>query len=95
MLGLISTKSPQVEDREMVLRRIEQAAAYLPIEQLALSPQCGFASDLEGNPLSEDVQWRKLELVRDIAETVWSYPPGLGYRPMGGSRTCGKAVVTG
>lgn len=72
MLGLISTKSPQVEDRDMILRRIEEAATFLPIEQLALSPQCGFASDLGGNPLSEEVQWRKLELVRDIAETVWS-----------------------
>lgn len=72
VLGLISTKSPQIEDRDMILRRIEEAAAFLPIEQLALSPQCGFASTIEGNPLPVETQWRKLELVRDIAEMVWS-----------------------
>ena len=71
VLGLVSTKSDVVEDRDVILRRIEEASKYLPIEQLAVSPQCGFASGLSGNPLSEEVQWQKLELVRDVAEIVW------------------------
>lgn len=71
VLGLVSTKTDVVEDRDVILRRIEEAAKFLPIEQLAISPQCGFASGLAGNPLSEDVQWQKLELVRDVAEIVW------------------------
>jgi 5-methyltetrahydropteroyltriglutamate--homocysteine methyltransferase len=71
VLGLVSTKSAVVEDREFLLRRIEEASKFLPIEQLAISPQCGFASGLNGNPLSEDAQWEKLELIRDVAETVW------------------------
>lgn len=71
VLGLVSTKSDVVEDRDVILRRIEEASQYLPIEQLAISPQCGFASGIAGNPLAEDVQWQKLELVRDIAEIVW------------------------
>jgi 5-methyltetrahydropteroyltriglutamate--homocysteine methyltransferase len=53
------------------MRQIDKAAKYVPLEQLALSPQCGFASSGRGNPLSEEQQWRKLELVATIAETVW------------------------
>jgi 5-methyltetrahydropteroyltriglutamate--homocysteine methyltransferase len=71
VLGLVSTKLPQLESRDDLRRRIEAAAAYVPMERLALSPQCGFASDFRGNPISEDDQWRKLELVASVAEQVW------------------------
>ena len=53
------------------LRRIDEASRFLPLDQLAISPQCGFASDIVGNPLSEDDQWRKLELVELVARDVW------------------------
>lgn len=71
VLGLVSTKTPEIEDRDVLLRRIEQASKFISVDQLAISPQCGFASGLAGNPLSEEAQWRKLELVRDVAEIVW------------------------
>jgi 5-methyltetrahydropteroyltriglutamate--homocysteine methyltransferase len=72
VLGLISTKRAELERKDEVLRRIEQAAKFLPLEQLALSPQCGFASTMEGNLLTEDQQWAKLQLVADVAREVWS-----------------------
>jgi 5-methyltetrahydropteroyltriglutamate--homocysteine methyltransferase len=71
VLGLVSSKLPELEPREWLLRRIEEASRYLPLDQLALSPQCGFASTLEGNLLTEDEQWRKLQLVVDTAREVW------------------------
>ncbi|HXM58346.1 MAG TPA: hypothetical protein VOB72_23295 [Candidatus Dormibacteraeota bacterium] len=71
VLGLVTTKRPELESRDELLRRIEQASRYLPVERLALSPQCGFASNFRGNPLSEDDQWRKLELVASVAREVW------------------------
>lgn len=71
VLGLISTKTGDLEDRDALLSRIDEASRFLPVDQMALSPQCGFASGLAGNPLSEDEQWRKLELVRDVAAEVW------------------------
>jgi 5-methyltetrahydropteroyltriglutamate--homocysteine methyltransferase len=71
VLGLLSSKTGVLEDREHILRRIEEATQFVPIEQLALSPQCGFASTAEGNPLTEDEQWRKLELVGSVAAEVW------------------------
>jgi 5-methyltetrahydropteroyltriglutamate--homocysteine methyltransferase len=71
VLGLVTTKEPALEDRDDLLRRIEEAAGYVPIERLALSPQCGFASVAAGNLLSEDDQWRKLELVVETAAAVW------------------------
>jgi len=71
VLGLVTTKSGQPEDRDVLLRRIEEASKYLSIDQLAISPQCGFASDIGGNPLTEDEQWQKLELVQQVAEIVW------------------------
>jgi len=71
VLGLVSTKTPQMETPDQLLRQIEAASRYVPIEQLALSPQCGFASALEGNLVSEDQQWRKLELVVETARQVW------------------------
>jgi 5-methyltetrahydropteroyltriglutamate--homocysteine methyltransferase len=72
VLGLISTKQGTLESRDDVLRRIDEATAYVPIDRLALSPQCGFASGLQGNPLTADEQWRKLEFVSSVAEEVWS-----------------------
>jgi 5-methyltetrahydropteroyltriglutamate--homocysteine methyltransferase len=71
VLGLVTTKSPQLETRDAIKRRIEQAAREVPIERLALSPQCGFASHFMGNPLSVDDQRRKLELVVEVAREVW------------------------
>ncbi len=71
VLGLVSSKVPQVESQDQLARRIEEASKYVPLENLALSPQCGFASTMEGNLLSEDDQWRKLKLVVDTASKVW------------------------
>ena len=71
VLGLVTTKSGQLEDRDAVLRRIDEASRYASLEQLCLSPQCGFASTEEGNTLAEDDQWAKLTLVSDIARSVW------------------------
>jgi 5-methyltetrahydropteroyltriglutamate--homocysteine methyltransferase len=71
VLGLISTKGPVLESKDHLLRRIEEASRYVPVERLALSPQCGFASTLAGNLLTEDDQWKKLELVVNTAREVW------------------------
>jgi 5-methyltetrahydropteroyltriglutamate--homocysteine methyltransferase len=70
-LGLVTTKTPELESQDALLRRIDEAARYVPIENLALSPQCGFASLLLGHLLTIDQQWRKLELVVDTARKVW------------------------
>lgn len=72
VLGLISSKVAQLENADEVVKRIHQAAKYVPLENLALSPQCGFASTLEGNLLTEDEQWAKMRLVVDTARRVWS-----------------------
>ena len=71
VLGLITTKSPVLEDKETVIARIHEAAKYVPLDRLCLSPQCGFASCEIGNKLTEDEQWAKLKLVKEIAEEVW------------------------
>jgi 5-methyltetrahydropteroyltriglutamate--homocysteine methyltransferase len=71
VLGLVSTKVPELETIDDLRRRIDEAARYLPLEQLALSPQCGFASDVVGNRITEDDQKRKLELVVQTARMVW------------------------
>ena len=71
VLGLVSTKQPTMESQDDLLRRIDEAAKYVPLERLALSPQCGFASTLAGNLITEDEQWRKLELVAETARKVW------------------------
>jgi len=71
VMGLVSTKTPVLEPEEDLLRRLDEAARRLPLEQLALSPQCGFASVMEGNAIDEETQWRKLELVARVAERVW------------------------
>jgi 5-methyltetrahydropteroyltriglutamate--homocysteine methyltransferase len=71
VLGLVSTKTPVLEDADALRRRIDDAAAFVPLEQLGVSPQCGFASTVGGNPLSIDDQQRKLELVVRVARAVW------------------------
>ena len=71
VLGLISSKLPELESSEQLARRIGEASKYVPLEDLALSPQCGFASTMEGNLLTEDQQWQKLKLVVDTARKVW------------------------
>jgi 5-methyltetrahydropteroyltriglutamate--homocysteine methyltransferase len=71
VLGLVTTKRPQLEDRDLLMRRIEDAARYVDIEQLCLSPQCGFSSTEEGNRLTIDEQRAKLELIVDVAAEVW------------------------
>lgn len=71
VLGLITTKEDQLESRDVLLRRIEEATKYVPIENLSISPQCGFASLSEGNLISWDGQRRKLEPVNEIAREVW------------------------
>lgn len=71
VLGLVSSKHPALERKEDLLGRIDAAAKIIPLEQLALSPQCGFASTMEGNLLSEEQQWSKLHLVADVAREVW------------------------
>jgi 5-methyltetrahydropteroyltriglutamate--homocysteine methyltransferase len=72
VLGLITSKTGGIEKKDDLKRRIDEAAKYAPIEQLCLSPQCGFASTEEGNTLAEDEQWRKLELAVETAREVWN-----------------------
>ena len=71
VLGLITTKKGQLESKDDIKRRIEEAARLVPLERLALSPQCGFASTIQGNALSADDQRRKLELIVEVADDVW------------------------
>ena len=71
VLGLITTKSPVLEDKQLVIDRIHDAAKYIPLERLYLSPQCGFASCEIGNKLTEEEQWANLRLVKEVAEEVW------------------------
>ena len=71
ILGLISSKVEDLESVDAILRRIDEASRYVPIEQLAVSPQCGFASMAEGNLIAPDVQWKKMALVAQVAQRVW------------------------
>ena len=71
VLGLVTTKSGKLESKDEVKRRIEEATKFAALDQLALSPQCGFASTEEGNVLAEDEQWAKLRMVVDLADEVW------------------------
>ena len=72
VLGLISSKVPRLESEQLLRQRIDEASRIVPLERLALSPQCGFASTHEGNRLAEEDQRRKLELVGRVASQVWS-----------------------
>jgi 5-methyltetrahydropteroyltriglutamate--homocysteine methyltransferase len=71
VLGLISSKVPKLESGDEIVKRIHEAAKHVPLENLALSPQCGFASTMEGNLLTEDEQWAKMRLVAETARRVW------------------------
>ena len=71
VMGLVSSKRPEVESEEEILRRLQDASAHLPYEQLGISTQCGFASVIAGNEIDEDAQWRKLDLVARVADRVW------------------------
>jgi 5-methyltetrahydropteroyltriglutamate--homocysteine methyltransferase len=71
VLGLVTTKRGELESKDELKRRIDEAAKHAPIEQLCLSPQCGFSSTVEGNVLTEDEQWAKLALIVEVAEEVW------------------------
>jgi methionine synthase II (cobalamin-independent) len=68
---LITTKKAELEDKQAVIARIREAEKYIPLDRLLLSPQCGFASCEIGNKLTEEEQWAKIRLVREIAEEVW------------------------
>ena len=72
VLGLVTTKSGALESKDALKKKIDEAAKYVPLENLCLSPQCGFASTHHGNALSEDEQWRKLERVVEVAREVWN-----------------------
>jgi 5-methyltetrahydropteroyltriglutamate--homocysteine methyltransferase len=71
VLGLVTTKHGELEDRDVLRRRVDDAARYIPLEQLCLSPQCGFASAAQGNLLTEGEEKRKLELIVELAEQIW------------------------
>ena len=71
VLGLVTSKRGSLESKDALKRRVEQAAKFIDLEQLCLSPQCGFASTEEGNILTEDEQWAKLRLIVDVADEVW------------------------
>jgi 5-methyltetrahydropteroyltriglutamate--homocysteine methyltransferase len=72
VLGLVTTKSGTLEKKDDVRRRIEEATKFAPVDQLCLSPQCGFASTEEGNVLAEDEEWAKLRMIVELANEVWS-----------------------
>ena len=71
VLGLVSSKFGETENKDELKRRIEEAAKYIPLENLCISPQCGFASTAAGNIISEDDQWRKLTFLVEVAEEIW------------------------
>ena len=71
VLGLVTSKTGTLESKDDLKRRIDEAAKFAPLDQLAISPQCGFASTEEGNVLAEEEQWAKLRMIVDLAEEVW------------------------
>ena len=71
VLGLVNSKSGTLESKDTIKRRIDEAAKFVPLDQLCLSPQCGFASSEEGNDLASDEQWAKLRMIVEISEEVW------------------------
>jgi len=80
VLGLVSSKLPHPEPKDLLKRRIEEASHHIDIDQLALSPQCGFASSTEGNRLTEQEQFAKLRLVVEVADEVWGRNESLDTR---------------
>jgi 5-methyltetrahydropteroyltriglutamate--homocysteine methyltransferase len=71
VLGLVTTKTPELEDKEELKARIKEATKYVPLDQLCLGPQCGFSSTHEGNKVSEEDQWKKFALIIETAKEVW------------------------
>jgi 5-methyltetrahydropteroyltriglutamate--homocysteine methyltransferase len=71
ILGLVTSKSGQLEDKDTIMRRIDEASKYISLDQLCLSPQCGFASTEEGNLLAEEQQWAKLRMIVSLAQEIW------------------------
>jgi len=71
VLGLVTTKTGALESRDIIKRRIEEAAKFTDLDRLCLSPQCGFASTEEGNVLAEDEQWAKLAMIVEVADEIW------------------------
>ncbi|MGZ4388463.1 MAG: 5-methyltetrahydropteroyltriglutamate--homocysteine S-methyltransferase, partial [Gaiellaceae bacterium] len=71
VLGLVTTKRGELEDADILKRRIDEASKFVDLDQLCLSPQCGFSSTVEGNELSQEQQWAKLRLIVEVAEEVW------------------------
>jgi 5-methyltetrahydropteroyltriglutamate--homocysteine methyltransferase len=71
VLGLVTTKTGALESKDALKRRIEEASKFAALDQLCLSPQCGFASTEEGNTLTEDEQWAKLRMIVEVAKEVW------------------------
>jgi len=71
VLGLVTTKVGELEDKDTIKRRIDDAARFVPLDDLCLSPQCGFSSTHHGNAISQDDQWRKLELIVEVSREVW------------------------
>jgi 5-methyltetrahydropteroyltriglutamate--homocysteine methyltransferase len=71
VLGLVTSKSGTLEKKDAIKRRIDEAAKFVPLDQLCLSPQCGFASTEEGNVLAEDEEWAKLRMIVELADEVW------------------------
>jgi 5-methyltetrahydropteroyltriglutamate--homocysteine methyltransferase len=71
VLGLVTSKTGTLESKDEIARRIDEAARFVDLEQLCLSPQCGFASTEEGNILAEEEQWAKLRMIVELAEEVW------------------------
>jgi len=71
VLGLVTTKTGRVETADELCARVDDAARHVPLEQLAISPQCGFASGIGGNFLTEDEQWRKIDVLLQVARRVW------------------------
>jgi 5-methyltetrahydropteroyltriglutamate--homocysteine methyltransferase len=85
VLGLVSSKLPRLESKDVLKRRIDEAAKYIGLDQLSLSPQCGFASSTEGNRLTEDEQFAKLRLVVEVAKEVWGRGTGSFHQARNGS----------
>jgi 5-methyltetrahydropteroyltriglutamate--homocysteine methyltransferase len=71
VLGLVTSKFGELENKDLIKRRIEQAAKFVPLDQICLSPQCGFASSEEGNIVAEEEQWAKLRMIVELADEVW------------------------
>ena len=85
VLGIVTSKLGELESKDSIKRRIDEASRFIDLDQLSLSPQCGFASTEEGNTLSEQQQWGKLRLVVEVADEVWGRKPASTAKPLDGT----------